>query len=219
MVAPAVPRLLFEECNCSRESLIERLQASACLAQTGSSMVNENWRVSQRQLGLSAGHYISISAGITWAKEKEFTLKDTFLKRWADGHSYEWEFRMLEGYFGVAISICTFNAIRVRLVDLLKTDSMKNCLRSSWHDSDCRSAYFQALKDTDPRALRNLWHQRPEWREELQDALLLCLNLLCEATGYDERLNQLTAFWSPSSKREENVSLTQTHYTVKLRAS
>ncbi|KAK7883368.1 hypothetical protein LTR67_011309 [Exophiala xenobiotica] len=103
---------------------------------------------------------------------------------------------------GVLVSACTFNARRVRLVDLLKTDTLAALIdRCYFTNEDARSRLIAELDDSDPFAIVELWEGRPGWRDDLGNALLVCIRALCKS-GYDAQQEVVNVLWKPPHERK-----------------
>jgi len=160
-------------------------------------------------LGLTVGNTL------TYKRREGHTWKDALVERWRDP-----KLRNpvpLEHYTGLMISSCTKNAKRVRLLDVLATDTMKIFLKGisfSWEEG-LESRYYRALKG--PKSFRRLWDDARA-RANIGDAISICLDVLAE-TGVDEQTGELRALWaikaneaesdgsqSPASERAESES-------------
>jgi len=104
----------------------------------------------------------------------------------------------LECNGGLQVSLCTNNALRTTIRDLLRSRTMKNYLDSisfPWISSDFKLAYFTALYT--PKAFKEFWQKGGEWRKCAGDAIYLCLKRL-QCTGVDTDNRQLEALWIES---------------------
>lgn len=94
--------------------------------------------------------------------------------------------RLLLLCYGVEVSICTRNARRCRLVDVIRSRSMVQYLSVTYHpevDSETyKTALFDALHDDNSNAFIKLYDNHPEWQEELGAMVAHCLQVL-EGTG------------------------------------
>lgn len=147
-----------------------------------------------QQIGGTVGSHATITANHTYMIDPGQSLSQILLTSWENDphmrHTSE-----LEDYCGLIVSACTFNALRVRYVDLLNTPTMRRYLKVyQWKVEVCKSEFFRALDSDRPRALTTLWETHPEWREEVGDVLMLCIKVLSR-TGYDPRRNELEVLW------------------------
>src|ERR1700727_641717 len=79
--------------------------------------------------GVSAGQYINLSGSKTNKWEKMVTWKQVILEEWEKNTNARGQsILILERFVGLVASLCTFNAKRVRLVEVLRTDSMRRML-------------------------------------------------------------------------------------------
>ena len=116
--------------------------------------------------------------GVTW--------KEYFVERWKMEPDRR-NPRLLEYWFGVEVSLCTFNSRRQRLLHILGSKAMRNHLLNvffTWTDPKCEAAYYNALNSEDSHAFYNLYVSRPDWRLDLGTAISLCFEVLLQ-TGID----------------------------------
>lgn len=163
--------------------------------------------VDSQQTSLVVGsHGIQAGRSKVFKDMKEEPLKKGLLAKWENEPELR-DPREFENFWGVVVSLCTMNARRVRLVELLGENSV-TCLlkRFQWSDLDAdmnserRRSFFKAARSADPCALGDLWDDNPSWREELGKALLICLRVLSR-TGYDENRLEFHILWLPSGCR------------------
>ena len=121
--------------------------------------------------------------------------KDSYLQRW----KLEPEFRnprMLLLWYGIEISLCTRNARRCRVIDLLRSHVILQYLKAMYTQQDSTAghvpALLAALKSANPYELLILYDAHPEWRRELGKVVGRCLELL-EDTGVNSH-GDLAAF-------------------------
>lgn len=161
---------------------------------------------SQQNSLVVGSHGVQAGRSKIFKDMKEEPLKKGLLAMWENEPGLR-EPREFENFWGVAVSLCTMNARRVRLVELLGENSV-TCLlkRFQWSDLDAdgnshrRRSFFKAVRSVDPCALGDLWDNNPSWREELGKALLICLRILSK-TGYDDNRNEFYLLWLPSGCR------------------
>jgi hypothetical protein len=84
------------------------------------------------------------------------------------------------------------------------TNTMRTLLKSKgfqWISEECEQDYHNAIGANSRKALRALWTDHQEWRENIGDAICLCLEALVE-TGVSEKEKILKAFWvhKPNAK-------------------
>lgn len=163
--------------------------------------------IDARQIGVVAGsHGLTAGMNFIYKDKKETSLKQSLLDRW----EYEPQTRdprELENFWGVAVSLCTMNARRVRVIDLLGVESVTNLLSAfTWKDqvwnpdeatprSEMRDRYLKAVRSSNPYKLVDMWEQNPSWREELGNVLLVCLRILSK-TGYDHHRDEFHILWT-----------------------
>ena len=140
----------------------------------------------------SAMGLVSIADTITYKRRVGFSMKDALLERWRNGTRNPLE---LEAFSGVEISLCTLNARRRRLLQLLNSRTLRKYLKGIsfvWDDEACETCYFKALQS--PRAFRTFWREHRPWRKNVGDAVSECLDALME-TGINEENRELSALW------------------------
>lgn len=173
--------------------------------------------VDSQQTSLVVGsHGIQAGRSTIFKDMKEEPLKKGLVAVWENEPELR-DPREFENFWGVVVSLCTMNARRVRLVELLGESSVIGLLkRFRWSDLDAdenserRRSFIGAVRSADPRALGDLWGDNPSWREELGKALLICLRVLSR-TGYDNNRNEFHMLWLPSgSSRQRRVTLRPT---------
>lgn len=204
--AQASPKLVWNRCHCSTHRLTHRLKEKQELHFLNTSSFFHY--VDSKNLSMVAGgHGLTLGANITIKTQNGRSCKEVLLEFWENQPDARHP-RTLENFWGVMISSCTFNARRVRLTELLGTDGIKNLLKPfRWSNSQIGNKFFNAVSNSDPFALRDLWTGREEWQEELGKVLLTCLRALCQ-TGYDAKRNEFNALWmSLKSTRPKRVVL------------
>ena len=191
--------LQWKRCRCSAPNLLQELKQARRLDRLDSSKVF--CYIDSQQTSAVVGYQgVSIGASRTYRVNPAVLMKKGLLESWENEpflrHPIEFE-----NFWGIAVSLCTMNARRVRLVELLNEDSMLNLLeRFPWRSEDLRRAFFEAINSTSPFALRKLWQEQEAWHEELGKVLLSCLRILSK-TGYDQNTDTFSILWMPSSRR------------------
>jgi hypothetical protein len=108
--------------------------------------------------------------------------------------------RSLELRLGLEVSTCTYNARRVPLIDVFRTTTLINHLRSTslkWRSKEQQAAFFRALLQGDYKAFGDLYESRPKWQHELGNAISCGLHML-QYTGKTKD-DELQLFWAPES--------------------
>jgi hypothetical protein len=143
---------------------------------------------------------LTVSTTLIYKRQEGHTWKDALVEGWRDP-----KLRNpvpLEHYTGLMISSCTKNAKRVRLLDVLATDTMKIFLKGisfPWEE-DLESRYYRALKS--PKSFRSLWGDAKA-RANIGDAISICLDALAE-TGVDDQTGELRALWVIKANEAES---------------
>jgi hypothetical protein len=147
------------------------------------------------QIQGSAMGFFSGSSQVTYKRRSGHTMKDVLVERWRQGLRNPID---LEAYSGLEVSLCSRNARRRRLLNILSSNTMVNYLHGisfSWISDRCKEAYMKALRC--PKSFRKFWKTHKEWQENIGDAISKCLDALDE-TGIDEDSQELSAFWVES---------------------
>lgn len=165
--------------------------------------------------GVTAGGLgVTASATKTYKRREGQTWKDALAEDWRDLEFVNPVY--LEYYVGLEISLCTRNARRIRLLDVLGTKTMALYLKGrdfrwgKWGEH-LEKKYFRALKS--PEDFYKLWKVR-KYRETVGKAISRCIDALAE-TGVDELTGALDALWvveattQPMRESGEVASTTQ----------
>ena len=163
--------------------------------------------IDSRQAGVFVGsHGIQLTGMAIWKIDKGQSMKEGFLEEW-ENSPQSWNPQDLEDFRGIVFSSCTMNARRVRLVELLATDSLLRLIdRVTWRHNERKSAFVAALESGDPLALSQLWRTQPEWHEDLGNAVLICIRALAK-TGYDEIRERFNVLWIPNYENIMRLAL------------
>jgi hypothetical protein len=143
-------------------------------------------QVSAGGMGLTAG------TSTTYKRRSGQTWKDALVESWRDHPDFVNPVE-LEYYVGLEISLCTRNARRIRLLDVLRSKTIELYLKGRdfrW-GKKLEGRYFKALRS--PKAFRKLWKVR-KYRKTICEAVSRCLDALAE-TGVDEQTGALKALW------------------------
>jgi hypothetical protein len=155
---------------------------------------------------------------VTYKRRKGQNIKDTLVERWRNTKNRNPG--KLEAFYGVEVSLCTHNARRRRLLELLNSTTMRKYLKGmrkctqakteltpqiigihfDWISDECESAYFDSLSSR--RTFRKFWNTRRDWRQSAGEAISVCLDRL-EFTGIDEDNGELRAFWADTFDKDE----------------
>lgn len=186
------PKLVWNSCHCSTHRITHQLKEKQRFHFLKTS--NLFHYVDSKNLSMVVGSH-GVGAGASMTIKTHFrNWKEVFLEMW-ENQTDARNPQDLQSFLGVMISLCTFNARRVRLTELLGTDSIRHLLKPfPWSNSDIRNGFYKAVTSSDPYALHGLWAREKKWQEELGRVLLTCLRALCQ-TGYDSNRKELNALW------------------------
>jgi hypothetical protein len=129
----------------------------------------------------------------------------TFKQAWIESWKHNPQSRhvgYLEHYLGLEVSPCTYNARRVRLIELFRTSTMLNHLENGslqWQNNDCKKHFFSAIQDEDYTAFRKLYESsEANQQTDLGNAIGYGLTTL-QDTGKNKE--DLELFWAPEDRR------------------
>ncbi|KAL8875401.1 MAG: hypothetical protein Q9198_006238, partial [Flavoplaca austrocitrina] len=159
------PGLRWRRCNCPIETFKKQLKENGRVDHI---IADSAYRfINARQIGVVAGsHGLTIGANVIYKDKKETPLKQSLLDRW-EFEPHTRDPRELGSFWGLAVSLCTMNARRVRVTDLLGLESVIGLLTAfTWSDeawdpveakpqSKMRDRYIDAVHSADPYALAN----------------------------------------------------------------
>jgi hypothetical protein len=135
----------------------------------------------QLQVGYSG---VNVSATRQYKRVPGQSLKDILIELWAMEPEIR-DPRLLEDLHGVEVSMCTYNAQRVSLAQILRLECMHHLLRDfSWQDPGYCTEHFLTLEDTlRPKRLLDAL-----FKEKFDYAVMLGLKMLSK-TGVDKEDN------------------------------
>ena len=138
------------------------------------------------QVGLRQGG-ASANWSIQFKTNPGVLAKDSLLQRWKFEPAFR-NPRLLLLWYGIEISLCTRNARRCRVVDLLRSQVIIQYLEAVYRpqegSDDHVSAMFSTLRSSNPFAFVELYDSHPEWQADLGLIVARCLELLKD-TGVD----------------------------------
>lgn len=155
-------RLRWYDCHCSLNAIRQDPENAGRLDRI---IASKSYRYidSQQRSLLVGSHGVQIGNASTVKDKSEVPYKVSLLDRWENEPSSR-DPREFENLWGVAVSLCTMNAERVRLVKLFGEDSVTTLLRDfEWLDSYQRKSFLGAIRSPDPFALGDLWEDYPNW--------------------------------------------------------
>lgn len=163
----------------------------------------------QLQVGYSG---VNVSATRQYKRVPGQSLKQILVELWA----MEPEIRdpkLLEDLHGIEISMCTYNAQRVSLAQVLRLKCMHHLLRElDWQDPGYRTEYFLTLEDTlRPKRLLDT-----QFKEKFDYAVMLGLKMLSK-TGVDKQDNLRVFLCSTCTPKPELATMvSKEHSWIRL---
>lgn len=148
----------------------------------------DEWRLTERQLGMQGGQYVTLSFTNTWVKREGATLKQTYCEA---GSNTLW-MPFLESFWAVQVSLCTGVAQRVRVHEML-SDVMLPFVNARFPEPQ----EWRSLLDDD-KIIENFrsqdfktWLQDLTPQKQIVVAEIVCYILRkLHTTGFDGHRNQ-----------------------------
>ena len=114
--------------------------------------------------------------------------KQRLLDRWRPSENYEPQITHLLLYCGVEGSLCTRNARRVRLIDVIKSPALSwHRSRLNWNDSKCGEEFRQAIEESGSTRFIEFYESaEPAWKAEIRAAIWRLLQLLSDTGLQDD---------------------------------
>jgi hypothetical protein len=156
------------------------------------------------------GHTVQFTATIpmagshghsfTYKRQEGMSRKSALVERWRNKNASPGE---LEDFSGLEVSICTQNARRVRLLNLLGSETMQNYLHGksfNWPPGLLWESYFNAFESR--RKFREFWNSHLSSIDEITKAIAECLDIL-QGTGVNNINGELGALWVAKFEYEQ----------------
>ena len=206
----------WSRCECTESVLEARLRGRNQLQQVGTKSTYTY--VDSRTAAIVGGsHGITFGGSITVKRANGVLFKDVLFDRWQKQPATR-DPEQLANLWGFAISLCTNNAERVSLFELLGTPSIYRYLETyKWSCSGCRAEYMSAVHSGSVESFCYLWRQHRQWQEELGEVVGHCLQILYH-TGLDKDRDEFAALWvSPGTTLPKRILLKPSdHNWIKL---
>ncbi|KAE9382162.1 hypothetical protein N431DRAFT_476817 [Stipitochalara longipes BDJ] len=208
VLAPQItqPRLLIgvcshnitrnPECYCDLKDAKRGFESSGYLRIPGSS--SGKWQTKTKTVGVVAG-----GSGLGGPKlQYSHTFKNTgrpvreaIHKRWNNNPLELRPWTCLLMRFGLQVSICTGNSRKVRLVDLLAGDTMREYMGTyPCYATEIWKVEFEKMLDKDPAQLVTFVAEQPSTRKSVEQYITACLDSLYR-TGIGKGDDQFVALW------------------------
>jgi hypothetical protein len=199
-------QMAWYKCNCNITAVEEMLYGMRRLQQLRTNKAYD-YVDSRTIAAVAGGHGVTVGGNLSFKRMKGTSFKEVFVNFWEKEPELR-DPRDLTNLWGVAISLCTMNAERISVLELLNTPSMGRYLkRWDWKNAGCKGDFLAVLETGDPEEFCSLWEQNPDWHEELGKVLLSCFQALSH-TGFDPERQEFAAFWvSPGTTLPKRVLL------------
>ncbi|KAF4625997.1 hypothetical protein G7Y89_g12163 [Cudoniella acicularis] len=187
------PPMIWDKCQCSTQVFEEGLRGINRLQQLGAN--GSYIYVDSRAVSAVGGsHGLTLGGNMTIKRAEGVSFKSVFVESWEKNPKGRNPY-LLANRWAVAISLCTLNAERISVYQLLKTPSMSRFIaRFRWSDNDRKDRFLNILETGSLDTLCDLWAQNLEWQDELGNVLLNCFQAL-SFTGYDCNRKEFAALW------------------------
>ncbi|KAI9726954.1 MAG: hypothetical protein M1828_000302 [Chrysothrix sp. TS-e1954] len=195
-------------CSTRTGEIIQQLRSTHRVEEMGTS-AEERYLAEEcvtAQFGYSG---ISLGGQRTYKRRCGVFLKQAICEEWQNNSSGR-NPAILEHYIGLEVSFCSGNARRRRLKDIFNTRTVNYWLESCKSHSvpfPCEDAFYAALESPNPRAFRDLWNQRREWRQDLGKLVSWCLDGLAKSKIDTE--GALHVLWMPRDDKRLMVKMKQ----------
>ena len=204
------------DCRCDLQEIKRRLQQCERLRRLGTYDPSTylDAQTLEIQVGVPAKGVVGKYAR-TWKRREGHPLRLALLEAWDHPELNLIDPAFFEHRMGLEVSLSTHNARKVPLVKLLGSSSMCKLLELfQWADDECRTRYMVAVRDADPKALRRLWENHPQWREDIRKAVCCCLQALSETgIGRKEDPEALCVAWVPAPGQRYLAMLTESRHS------
>lgn len=199
-------------CRSDARQIRQRLQNSKCLLHFGTSKSSKVPDAETVQVQLGGG-------GVHVGYQRSFKLRTA--RTWKQALLESWENSperrnpwVLQHHCGAEVSMCTWNSRRIRLIEVLRTQTMRNFMKLyTWKTKSCQKSFYNALNSEDLSALSRLILEEKysERRAEFGNALSTCFKAL-STTGLCDNA-ELSLLWAPLPGFEYLVLLVRSEHT------
>ncbi|KAH6706427.1 hypothetical protein BKA61DRAFT_616429 [Leptodontidium sp. MPI-SDFR-AT-0119] len=183
-------------CNVSSVEVREQLRNSESISQLGTARAR--WEQENRTITSAVTPpHMSLGYQQGWKLREGRSMNNSFIENWMN-HPESRSVRSLELRLGLEVSTCTYNARRVRVIEVFQTNTMLNHLRDTslkWKTKHQEASFFRALLKANHKAFGDLYESDRSWQPELGNAISCGLNML-QYTGKTKD-DELQLFWVP----------------------
>ncbi|KAK0120172.1 hypothetical protein ONS95_011578 [Cadophora gregata] len=168
-----------DTCQVRLEEIRKQLRNSGSISHLGAAKARWEQEVRTLTAAITPPH-MAIGFQQGWKLREGRSMNNAFIEQTMNNPEIR-SVKSLELRLGLEVSSCTYNARRVRVIEIFQTNTMINHLRESaleWKASNQKAKFLRALLDDNHEAFGNLWNMQPSWRSELGNAISCGLNLL-----------------------------------------
>ena len=186
-----------EQCYCNLTDVNNRFVSKGYRRIIGSSP--RKWVTESKTVGTTVGGAGLGTPTIQYSHTKKkdgVPVKEAFHKRWKNSTPQLRPWGCLLIRYGLQVSLCTGNSRRVRLVDLIAGDTMKEFMQTnpSYATRPWREA-FEELLHTDPARLVTFQADNPIEREGFEEYITSCLDGLIHTGSGSRAHDPFVALW------------------------
>jgi hypothetical protein len=185
-----------EECHCNLTDANDRFVSKGYRRIVGSSPAK--WVTESKTVGTAVGGAGLGAPTIQYSHTMKNTgrpASEAILQRWNNNPPELRPWNCLLLRYGLQVSICTGNSRKVRLVDLLAGDTMREYMRTyPSYLTETWRVEFEEMLDIDPAQLVTFVAEQPSTRKSVEQYISACLDRLIH-TGIGRGNDQFVALW------------------------
>jgi len=185
-----------EQCHCTAAGVTKQLRNAGLLRPAGTS---RDRKCIDAELVGGQLNGVVIPVSVNYAASIKTTagrtFKESLIKRWTLERHKRNPFILLQ-YRAAEMSYCTENSRMIRLLDLLTTTTMSRLIDdlNPVSNIECKEAVKEAL-EVEPEKIIDLYLEHPEWRDEIGNLVICCLDTLVDTGTTRAMGDPLSVFW------------------------
>ena len=185
-------KFIQTECKCSAPRFYNHYKKKRSLHYLESRRLHA--KIEKGPFGLSLGYQGNGLRQDFPIKKDHRYFKDFLLDKW-EHYRQICHPEQLQVRGGVLVLMCTRNAIRCSILDLLETPSIKKILTLAWSSHEPQDTPHEFLESSlSSEEILALWNMSKTHRKWIGDFLLLCLHQL-KHTGFDPDRKEFNVMW------------------------